>query len=130
MIKIATSLLFGAALVAAPAFAQTNEAPRVELAKMLEGRVAGEPVNCISTFGTTSSQIIEGTAIVYRSGGRLWVNEPRAGASSLEEDDVLVTRTFGSQLCNTDPVHLVDRAGGFQRGFVMLGKFVPYTKAN
>jgi hypothetical protein len=99
----------------------------MELSKVIAGRVAGKPVNCISLTGSQSTQIIDGKAIVYRSGAHLYVNVPRAGASSLDDDDILVTRTFGSQLCSVDTVNLVDRTSRFPRGFVILGQFVPYT---
>lgn len=124
------ALLAGAALLAAPvAQAQrTRDTPDAKLAKLLEGRVAGTPVDCISLSRTGSSQIISGKAIVYRSGSTLYVNEPRGGADQLDDNSILVTNTFGAQLCSIDIVRLIDRASFFPRGFVNLGKFVPYTK--
>ena len=55
-------------------------------------------------------------------------NRPRGGASSLRQDDVLVTRTYGGDLCEPDAVDLFDSLAHFQRGFVSLGPFVPYSK--
>lgn len=131
MRPLIASILTAAALAAVPAASAAKEKPsgEAELAKLLEGRVAGEPRDCISLAGARSSQIVDGTAIVYRSGGTLWVNRPRSGADSLRDDDVLVTRTTGSQLCSIDTVQLHDRVGHFWRGFVALGEFVPYRKA-
>jgi hypothetical protein len=128
MRKIITTLLAAAALVAsvAAAPADARRDPDAALAKLLAGRVAGEPRNCISMPLNQGSQIIEGRAIVYRDGRTLWVNRPRAGADRLRDDDVLVTRVWGSQLCSIDPVHLIDRVSRFPRGFVSLGEFVPY----
>jgi hypothetical protein len=123
------TLLLAATLVATPALAVPRDDPDTQLRKALAGRVAGKPVNCISLPSTNSSQIIEGKAIIYGSGGRLYVNEPRSGAESLDDDDILVTRVTGSQLCSIDTVDLVDRASRIQRGFVVLGQFVPYTRA-
>ena len=125
MRKIIASLLAVVAL-AAPAAAAPRLSPDAELARLLEGRVAGEPRSCISFTGSRSSQIIDGTALVYRDGRTLWVNRPRSGAESLRDDDVLLTRLYGSQLCRVDSVQLLDRTSGFQRGFVVLGDFVPY----
>ena len=122
------TLLLTAALIAAPALAAPRDDPDTQLRKALAGRVAGKPTDCISLTSTNSSQIIEGKAIIYRSGSRLYVNEPRSGAESLDDDDILVTRVTGSQLCSIDTVDLVDRASRIQHGFVILGKFVPYTK--
>jgi hypothetical protein len=106
----------------------SRDTPDVQLQKALAGRVAGKPVNCISLSGTDGSQIIDGKAIIYRVGGKLYVNEPRSGAETLRDDDILVTRTFGSQLCSIDTVRLIDRGSRFAHGFVSLGQFTPYSR--
>lgn len=116
------------ALVGSPVLAADHSTPDARLQKILANRVAGRPTNCISLSGSQSSEIIEGKAIVYRVGGTIYVNEPRSGAASLHYDDILVTRTYGSELCSVDSVNLVDRASRFPRGFVILGKFVPYER--
>jgi len=105
-----------------------NPEGEAKLAKRLEGRVPGKPVHCINLRATDSSEIIDGTAIVYKGpGGRLYVNRPR-GADILRRDDILVTKTVTPQLCNIDVVTLVDSLSRFPRGFVNLGDFVPYAK--
>ena len=130
MRPLITATLTAAALLAAPAaIAREKLAPEAQLEKLLEGRVAGEPQDCISLSATNSSQIIDKTAIVYRSGSTLWVNRPRSGAESLDNDDVLVTKLTGSQLCSIDTVELHDRMSHMYSGFVALGKFVPYRAA-
>jgi hypothetical protein len=127
MRKILSSLIAGAMLAGT---ASAAVAPEVRLDKLLAGRVAGQPVDCINSRDIRSTQIIDRTAIVYQVGSKLYVNRPRAGASSLDRDDILVTRQFGtSQLCRIDTVRLVDRAAMFPTGFVALGEFVPYTRA-
>jgi len=80
-------MLVAAVTLASPAIAARRDALDVQLQKMLVGRVAGKPVNCISLAGSNSSEIIDGKAIVYRVGSRLYVNEPRSGAQSLHRDD-------------------------------------------
>lgn len=127
-------LSLSAVLVLAASGAQAADQPNAEgeakLAKLLEGRVAGKPVDCINLRAMDNSEIIDGTAIVYKGpGGRLYVNRPRGGADWLRSDDVLVTKTLTAQLCKVDPVTLVDSLSRFPRGFVNLGDFVPYTKA-
>ncbi len=98
-----------------------------QLAKMLDGRVAGKPVRCISTFGTVSTTIIDKTAIVYESGSVFYVNRPKF-ADSLGSDDVMVTRLTSSELCDIDIVQLHERTGMWFKGSVSLSEFVPYTK--
>lgn len=124
------TIMLAAALLAAPVVAARRETPDVQMAKALAGRVAQKPVNCISLWGSDSTQIIEGRAIIYKVGSKLYVNVPRSGAKSLREDDILVTRTFGSQLCSIDTVRLVDRGARFPRGFVVLDQFIPYARAS
>lgn len=122
------------ALLALPASAEEQDgAPskgEAELAKLLEGRVAGEPERCINTFGNGSLRIIDGTALVYRQGSTLWVNRTR-NPNSLDDDDYLVIRKYGgsSQLCRLDNVTTQDRGGNFFTGVVFLEDFVPYRKA-
>jgi hypothetical protein len=121
---VAISLVSGVAASAAP----PPERGEAKLAKILEGRVAGEPVQCVNSYEIQSSEIIDGTAIVYRAGRRLYVNRPEIGRETLRSNDVLVTRTVSSRLCSIDSVELYDRTSRIPRGFVGLGKFVPYTR--
>ena len=102
--------------------------PEAKLAKMLDGRVAGKPQDCIFMPSIRGSRIVDNTAIVYDAGRTLWVNRPRSGAESLDDDDILVTRLHSSSLCSIDIVELRDRYGHFYNGFVGLGEFVPYRK--
>jgi hypothetical protein len=128
------TLLLTSALMASTtaAYAEPTAAVQArgeaELAKMIDGRVAGAPVDCIQQRNIESSVVIDGTAIVYRDGARLYVNRPESGGNFLDSDDILVTDTHTPELCSIDVVHLIDRTSGIQRGFVGLGKFVPYSK--
>lgn len=97
------------------------------LAKMLEGRTAGEPKSCISARLDSKLQVIDETAIVYDAGSTIYVARPE-NPRSLDANDILVIKRFGSQLCKQDIIHTVDRMSGFMTGVVFLGDFVPYTK--
>ena len=124
------AILAAAAMLPAPAaFAKDKRPPEQQLEKLLEGRVAGKPQDCINLATAGSSQVIDKTAIVYRVGDTLWVNRPRGGADQLGDDDILVTKTSSSQLCSIDVVQLHDRMSHMYRGFVSLGEFVPYRRA-
>lgn len=121
-----------ALLAVAPALAQDDRAARAQgdLAKALEGRTAGDPVKCLNLRDIRSTKIIDRTAIIYETtGGVLYVNTPKGGASSLDKWDVLVTDTRSSQLCSIDIVKLYDSGSRISTGFVNLGEFVPYRKA-
>jgi hypothetical protein len=130
MRKIAFVLAAGAALVSASALhAGEKLSGEARLAKLLDGRVAGEPVSCIFMPRVRDTRIIDKTAIVYDGGSTIWINRPTSGAQSLDSDDVMVTRLTGAQLCSVDTVNLHDRSHFFWNGFVGLGDFVPYTRA-
>jgi hypothetical protein len=122
-------LLAGLALLL-PVAAQSASRvdPETRLARELEGRVAGKPVDCIDLRQVRSSRIIDRTAIVYDAGGTLYVNRPEAGRESLDHWDTLVTRTHSSRLCSIDTVNLYDTSARMQTGVVFLGDFVPYRK--
>ncbi len=128
MTRTAIVLTLAAALLAGTA-AQARERLTGEekLAKLLEGRVAGAPVSCINLTTARESQIIDKTAIVYDSGNTIYVNRPRQ-PGALDSDDILVTRTWGTQLCKLDVVRLRDRTMFMDRGFVGLEEFVPYRR--
>ncbi|MDG5747834.1 hypothetical protein P8Q88_06545 [Qipengyuania sp. XHP0207] len=97
-----------------------------KLAKMLEGRVAGEPERCIRTIGSRNLQQIDDTALVYKQGRTIWVNYTRS-PESIDSDDIMVIRRFdGTSLCRTDQITTVERFGGFFSGVIFLDDFVPY----
>lgn len=116
--------LSGAAAASAETLAQKGEA---KLARMLEGRVAGEPVSCISATQSHRLEVIEHVGIVYDAGKTIYVSRPTE-PKSLGPWDVPVIERFGSQLCKTDVIRTVDRSNGFYTGPVFLNAFVPYTK--
>ena len=128
MRKLAIILATAAALTAGGALqAKERLSPEQELAKAIDGRVAGDPVSCIYMPSVRSTKIIQNTAIVYDAGQVVYVNEPD-NAQSLDKDHILVSKRHSSQLCSIDVVELRDSPNFFYEGFVSLNKFVPYRK--
>ena len=128
--KILATILAGTAILAAgatAASARTAEENEARLARMLEGRTAGEPVSCISALNSNRIEVIEDVAIVYDAGDTIYVGRP-SNPNQLGRDDVVVIERFGGQLCNTDVIRTIDRYQGFTTGAVFLDKFVPYSK--
>lgn len=123
IIAAALALAAGAAATSANRTSE-NEA---RLAQMLEGRIAGEPVPCISAYDASRLEVIEDVALVYKSAATLYVARP-TNPEALGRDDIVVINRFGGQLCHTDIIRTVDRAGGFTTGVIFLGKWVPYSK--
>ena len=128
--KTLVTLLAGAAIAFAGATsasagrAEDNEA---KLARMLEGRTAGEPVSCISALRSTRIEVIEHVGIVYDAGATIYVARP-TDPRQLGRNDIVVIDRFGGQLCTSDVIRTVDRYQGYTTGAVFLDKFVPYTK--
>jgi len=128
MPKAALILAAAAAVLSGPALqAKPRETGEEKLAKLLEGRVAGEPTSCINLMAARESRVIDKTAIVFDQGSTIWVNRPRR-AAALDSDDIMVTEIHGSQLCRLDTVRMHDRSGFWFSGFVGLEDFVPYRK--
>jgi hypothetical protein len=128
MKNIAIALTTAAALLAAPALhAKERMSGEEQLAKLLEGRVAGEPESCLPYGVSDNVRIIDKTAIVYGRGKTLWVNRPM-NADNLDDDDILVRKSHTARVCNLDSVDLVDRSSRMNSGFVGLNEFVPYKK--
>jgi hypothetical protein len=129
--KTLSLILAGAALAltgATAVLARSAEENEAKLARMLEGRVAGEPVNCIAALRSERMEVFEHVGIVYDAGATIYVARPD-NPRSLGRDDIVVIERFGGQLCANDVIRTVDRYQGFTTGAVFLDKFVPYTKA-
>lgn len=127
MRNLLTAAVLALLATSGSAVAGEKQTGEEKLAKLLEGRVPGKPVSCIPQYMLQNSTVIDKTAIVYRSGSKLYVNRTR-DPSSLDDDQILVTKTIGSQLCSIDKVDLIDRGSRMWDGFVTLGDFVPYER--
>lgn len=125
-------------LLAAPAIAgdeQDTEEPaemtegEEELAKLLEGRVAGEPQSCIRNHSGQRMRIIDKTAYVFGRGRTIYVQRTRH-PEKIDDNDTLVMQLWGSQICRLDQITTIDRFSGFFSGVVFFEDFIPYTRAS
>lgn len=122
----AVMAIAAASVSAAPAAPERGEE---QIAKALNGRVAGKPTDCLFQRDIRSTQIIDRTAILYEmNNGTIYLNRPTSGASSLNNNFALITDTHSSQLCSIDIVRLYDFVSRFETGSLALGPFVPYRK--
>ena len=115
------------ALAGPVAMAKPKLSGEEQLAKLLEGRVAGEPKSCINMFDSHNLRVIHRTALVYKRGDTVWVNRP-ANPESLDYYDVLVMKRTSSELCKQDIITTMDQSTHMFTGSVFLGDFVPYKK--
>lgn len=122
-------ILTAAALVLAGVAAQAADRKDNEarLAGRLEGRSAGEPVSCITALRSDKLEVLEDVALVYDAGKVIYVARP-ANPGALRANDVIVINRFGGQLCHTDVIRTVDRAGGYTTGVLFLEMWVPYRR--
>ena len=126
--KTRISILSASLLIAATPLAAQPWSGETGLEQAVEGRNPGAPVQCIALSRVRSSTIVDGTAILYRIDDTLYVNRPRAGASRLDNDDLIVNRSASTRLCRGDPVRTQDPYSRAFRGAIVLGEFVPYRR--
>ena len=131
--RFAKLAAFAAALSCLPAVSAAEDGPQqdrgeVELAKILEGRVAGQPVKCLRQSQRDRLQVISGTALVFRDGKTIYVNRT-SSPRFISNFDLPVFKPFGSNLCQLDQVEFRDRTMLMPGPVVTLTEFIPYTEA-
>lgn len=116
------------AVLAAPVAAQDEPDREAELAGVLESwQPSGPPERCLNVRRANVLRVINRTAIVYRLGGRLYVNRPVGGAEYLDRRDSVVSRRGGYLLCAGEMIELTDPYSGIVR-LVTVGSFEPYRR--
>lgn len=125
--KLIPAVLAVAALVVAIPASAARETGEAKLAKMLEGRTAGAPVDCLTRFQRNEMTVVDRTALVFKVGDTYYVNRP-SGVNFLTWSDVPVFKIWGSDVCSKDIVHLHDRSTGMPGASMVLDKFVPYKR--
>lgn len=117
--------------LAGAADARPRQTGESQLASLLNGRVAEQPVSCIRTPPTSELKIIDGTAIVFGRGNTIYVNRTQ-DPGSINDRHTLVMRKFGNgtELCRTDVVTTFDLTTHVYTGNVFLSDFVPYRRAS
>jgi len=124
LVAASAALAFGATAAQAQSRAERAQA---ELEEMLEGRVAGEPRNCIPTVRSTRLTVMPYIGLVYDDGETIWVARATR-PNQLRDSDVPIMHRYGTQLCKTDVMRTIDRFANQTRGVLMLEDWVPYTK--
>ena len=96
----------------------------------LAGRVAGEPVECLSNFETTAvAQIVDARTIAYsRTANRTWISHPQGACTGLQPFRTLVVERRGSQLCRGDRFRTISATSSVPSGACRFGNFTPYDK--
>jgi hypothetical protein len=119
-------LALAATLCAAGALA-ADVSPEAKFAKLIEGKVAGKPVDCIDTRRGSASLSAYGDKLVYTIDRKLlYVSDTNGGCTGVARGDALVTRQFQTQLCRGDIARTVNLPAGIDTGSCALGSFTPY----
>lgn len=125
-------LAIGALAATVPAVASHTDRAAAQgeakLAHLLEGRVAGKPVQCLDSSQRRDLEVVDRTALVFKDGDTYYVNRP-SGAGFLTWTDVPVFKLYSDQLCSKDLVHLHDRSTWMPGATLSLNEFVPYKRA-
>lgn len=122
------SLAIAAAIALGSASASARTDGEARLARMLEGRIAGTPIECLPDNIKIRRTTVEGTALVYRVGRTLYVNRP-SHAEKLDVWDGFHSIRNRSRTCAGDLARGSQNrwpSATFNLG--TLGKFVPYRR--
>ncbi|ATC23819.1 hypothetical protein [Caulobacter vibrioides] len=101
------------------------------LLKELNGRVAGQPVPCITRRLVVETRVIDRTALLFRMpDGTMFVNRPINGTRWLQHDGVVgQIGAIPTAICQNDVAVVYDPGGkGYRRpgASAQLGPFIPY----
>ena len=93
----------------APEPAKLDPKEAKELAAALDGKVAGKPVSCVSSFRGENLHAIGDHTLVYRVSKTLtYRNDLQGTCHGLRFGDTLVLRVTGSQYCRGDIARVVN----------------------
>ena len=98
-----------------------------ELDKALAGKVPGEKMSCISRVPQTNLTVISNNVLLYRVSRKLvYKNELIGSCNGLTRGDIMIVRSFGSQMCRGDFTTTASPVSGMTSGACALGDFIPY----
>lgn len=127
-------ILAGAGLFAcstAPQPVVRSADKQAEYAKLIDGKVAGQPTNCLPSYNADDMRVIDDNTLVFRqSGNRVYVANLQGGCPYLGRGGyAMVTRQVGTGgLCRGDIAQVVDTGSGISVASCVFGDFTPYTK--
>ena len=122
------AIALAALAITAPASAERLTGEE-QLAKLLEGRVAGEPTNCVPSRLDARIYMIDKTALIYDTGRTIYVNYT-AHPETLDSNDTLVIKDSTSSFCRTTQVDMRSPSSLDMPGYpIFLTDFIPYKRA-
>jgi len=124
----AAAALGAAAVVAAPVQkAGRPDKNRIAYEKLLAGKTAGKPQDCIDTRFTRPRLTAYDGKLLYRVSGKLvYVTETGGGCEAVSRGDAIITRQFQTRLCRGDIAQTMNLQANIPSGSCAMGQFVPY----
>ena len=130
MIRVAVPVLLLLGACTTTATEQSDARDRARLERALAGLTPGEPVRCLRRDQFNQIRTFDGTILYVAGRNRLWRNDVVGSCAGLRRGDIVVTRSFGGQVCDGDIIQTRSPTGGFLSGSCSLGRFTPYTRQN
>lgn len=120
-----------AACTTAPEPVMRSAEKQAEYNRLIEGKVAGAPVDCLPRFDSNDMRVIDDQTAVFDSpGDRVYVTRFNGSCTNLGNAGyALVTKQYGTgRLCRGDIAQVVQTSTGLPTGSCVVGDFVPYTR--
>lgn len=108
--------------------ASTPAGPSTALTKMLAGRTAGPPQDCIDTSVTGSAAIVDNRTIVYSATQRTLYVAHIDNCPALAPLNTLIVQRYGAQLCRRDRFQVLTPGSSIPSGVCFFDRFTPYTR--
>jgi hypothetical protein len=118
-----------AACTTAPEPMTRSAEAEAQLSKLLAGKTAGAPVNCLPAWKSGHMVVIDDNTVLFRDSPRRYYRNDFRGSSCSRLGGgsyALVTKSTSTSLCSGDIAQVVDVSNGFTVGSCVLGDFVPY----
>jgi hypothetical protein len=121
-------LILIAAAFAVSSCTRPVQPPRVDLAQLLAGHVAGPPQACVTTFSNQNLRVIDSSTITYGTGRTIYVNHLPGECPSIGSYNTIIADLHGNQYCHGDRVRGLEPDAIIPGPWCILGDWVPYRK--
>jgi hypothetical protein len=113
----------------AAAAKSTVEKGEAQLARMLTGRTAGAPQECITIIGVGERlKVIDGVGVTYRLGDTIYVSRVDQPENMRWTDKSRFDGMTPGKMCAGDKLWTYDASNHNPTGTLRLLDFVPYTR--
>ena len=121
-----TPLLIACALLAGGC-TRPAEPEGAGFARELEGKVAGKPQSCISSFPAQNLRIVDSSTVAYGYGRTIYVNRLGGPCPALSQHNtIIVDAADGSQYCRGNRIRGLETGAVIPGPWCTLSDWVPY----